>query len=138
VEDGLTTTRPTPVPDRIILAIDPDQSAMENYAASIWFLGSLTCFIAAFVPLLVAFPIALIVVEIPIYVFGIPFGDRHITSAGYVLCGVSAALYFAWQPSWVRFAAYAFLGVIALNAIAFVIMWLLRHRVRAAEERCVA
>jgi hypothetical protein len=125
-------------PDHVILAIDPDQSALENYAASIWYLGSLTCFIAAFVPLLIAFPIALIVIEIPIYAFGLPFGNRRVTSAGYVLCGAGAASYFALQPTWIRFAAYAFLGVLALNAIAFAIMWLLRHRVRAAEERCVA
>lgn len=135
----LLTSRPTtPDVDRLILAIDPDQSAIENYAASIWYLGSLTCFIAAFVPLLIAFPIALIIIEIPIYVFGVPFGNRRITSAGYVLCGAGAAAYFALQPTWIRFAAYVFLGVLALNAIAFVIMWLLRHHVRAAEERCVA
>ena len=135
--DGLRT-RPTSDVDRLILAIDPDQSAIENYAASIWYLGSLTCFIAAFVPLLIAFPLALVVIEIPIYAFGLPFGNRRVTSAGYVLCGAGAAFYFALQPNWIRFPAYAFLGVIALNAIAFVIMWLLRRRVRAAEERCVA
>jgi hypothetical protein len=124
--------------DHIILSIDRDQSTIENYGASIWYLTALTCFIAAFVPLVLALPIALIVVEIPIYAFGLPFGNRRITSAGYLLCGAGAALYFATQPSWMRFVAYAFLGVMALNAIASVIMWLLRHRVRAAEERCVA
>ena len=131
-------TGPTSDVDRLMLAIDPDQSTIENYAASIWYLGSLTCFLSAFVPLLIAFPIALIVIEIPIYAFGVPFGNRRVTSAGYVLCGAGAAAYFALQPTWIRFAAYAFLGVLALNAIAFVIMWPLRHRVRAAEERCVA
>ena len=135
----LLNARPAPMNvDHIILAVDPDQSAFENYAASIWYLGSLTCFLTAFMPAIVAFPVALIVVEIPVYAFGLPSGNRRINSAGYLLCGAGAAAYFALQPTWLRFVAYAFLGVMALNAIAFVIMWLLRHRVRTAEQRCVA
>ena len=124
--------------DHVILAIDRDQSAMENYAASIWYLGTLTCFLTSIVPVILAFPLALIVVELPIYAFGLPFNSRRAVSAGYLACGAAMSAYFALQPAWLRFVAYAYFGVLALDAIAFLAMWLLRNRVRAAEERCVA
>jgi len=124
--------------DRVILAKDRYQSAIENYTATVWYLAILVCFLAAFVPLIVALPLALMVVEIPIYAFGLPFRSRRITSMGYVLCGAAEAWYLALQRTWIRAGAYAFFGVVALNALAFVVMWLLRGRVRAAEERCTA
>ena len=108
------------------LTARPATPAVEHYAVCIWFLASTTCFIAAWVPLLLAFPLALIAVEVPIHVTGLLFNNRRVNSFALMLCGAAAALYFASQPAWQRFAAYAFLGVLALNAIAFVILWLLR------------
>ena len=130
--------------DHLILSIDREQSALENHALAIWYLATTTCFLAALLPLampwalVAAFPPALIVVEIPIYAVGLPFENRRVTSAAYLLIGATASLYFAGRATWVRFPAYVYLGVLALNAIAFVTLWLLRDRVRAAEERCVA
>jgi hypothetical protein len=135
----LFVARPkAPEADHMILAIDRDQSTVESYTTTIWYLGTLTCFLTAFVPVILAFPLALIVVEIPIYVFGLPFNNRRAVSMGYVACGAAASAYFAMQPTWLRFVAYGYFGMLALDAIAFMAMWLLRNRVRAAEERCVA
>ena len=134
----LTLHREASDADHLILAVDRDQSALETYTASVWYLAVLILFLAAFVPLLAALPLSLVVVEIPVYVFGLPFGRPRVTSAGYLLCGAGGASYLAFQPTWVRAGAYLFFGIVALNAIAFVVLWLLRHRVRAAEERCVA
>jgi hypothetical protein len=130
--------------DRIILAIDRDQSAIENYAVAIWFVATTTCFIAALLPLpipvalLAAFVPALIAVQIPLHFTGPLFRSRGVNAVFTMMCGAAAALYFASQHSWARLPAYAFLGVVALNAAAAVVMWLLRGRVRAAEQRCVA
>lgn len=122
----LALLMPSPQPENAILADDRYQSAVENYAVCIWFLATTTCFISAFVPLIVALPLALIAIQIPIYITGLLFNNRRVNSAFLMLCGAAAALYFASQPVWIRFAAYAFLGVLALNAIASVILWLLR------------
>lgn len=134
----LLVARPKPSDvDHIILAIDRDQSAIECYTAAIWYLGTLTCFLTALVPAVLAFPLALIVVQIPVYAFGLPFDNPRLTSVGYAACGSAASLYFAMRPTWLRFVAYGYLGMIALNALAFAVLWLLRNRVRAAEARCV-
>jgi hypothetical protein len=130
--------------DHLILSIDRDQSAAENYAAAAWYFATVLCFTAALLPLatpwalIAAFPLSLIVVQIPIYAAGLPFGNCRLTSIVYATCGAAASLYFASRPTWIRFPAYIYLGVLSLNAVAFVIMWLLRHQVRAAEDRCVA
>ena len=123
-----------PVPplgvDRVILANDRHQSAVENYSAAFGYLALLACFLGAFMPLFAAVPLSLVAIEIPIFAFGLPFNDRRITSAGYVLCGAAMAWYLVLQPRWIRFAGYAFFAVLALNAVAFLILWLLRNRVK--------
>jgi hypothetical protein len=118
---------PRPQSEKVILAIDRHQSAAENYAVCIWFMATTTCFIAAYVPWILAFPLALIAVQIPISATGLVFNNPRVNGAFLMLCATVAALYFASQPAWQRFVAYVFLGVLALNAIAFVILWLLRR-----------
>ena len=126
--DGLRT-HPTLGVDHVLLAVDRHQSAGENYTAAVWYLATLTCFLAAFMPFWAAIPLSLIAIQIPIFAFGLPFGNRRLTSAGYLLCGAAMAWYLVLQPRWIRFGGYAFFVVVALNAVAFVIMWLLRHRI---------
>ena len=114
--------------ERVIYAADRHQSAVENYAVAAWFLLSMTCFIAAALPLvapaalLAALPLAMIAVQIPICLTGIPLSNQSLNAFALMLCGAAAAAYFALQPGWVRFVAWFFLGVIALNAIAWVIV----------------
>src|SRR5262249_25855727 len=122
-------TTPEPGVDRIILADNRYQSAVENYTAAIGYLALVSCFLAAFMPLYAAIPLSLIAIELPIYAFGLPFNNRRVVSIGYALCGAAMAVYLVLQPRWIRFGGYAYFGVMALNAVAFVIMWL-RHRIQ--------
>lgn len=136
------TARPADV-DRVIFAIDRHQSAAENYAVSILFTAITTAYIAALLPatplaLLAALPLALIAIQILLVAGGLMVRSMRANSAFMMLCAVAASLYFATRTTWVRFAAYAFLALVALNAIAFVVMWLLRDRVRELERRCAA
>jgi hypothetical protein len=146
----LRTRRPSlPQVDRIVLAIDRDQSAIENHAVSAWFLGSTICFIAAALPfsvpvaLLLAFPLALIAVEIPLHVTGLLSRDRwadhtRASSVATMLSGVVAASYFAMRPGWAQPVGRLFLAIVIANGVAALIMWLLRDHVRKIEERCAA
>ena len=120
--------KPTPASPSTIYFVDRHQSAVENYVVAIWFLLSITCFVAAALPLatplamLAAFPLALLAIQVPILVTGLPFGNYRLNSMFMMLCGAAAALYSASQGGWVRFVAWTFLGIIGLNAIAFVIV----------------
>jgi len=141
----LTTTPPPPSDvDRIIFAVDRHQSTAENYAVSILFTVIVTCYVAALLPmaaplaLLVALPLAQIAIQILIVSGGLIVRSMAANSAFMMLSAVAASLYFATRTTWVRFPAYAFLAIVALNAVAFVVMWLLRDRVRALELRCAA
>jgi len=119
---------PGPGVDRVILADDRHQSAAENYTASFSYLALVVCFLAAFMPLAAAIPLSLIVIQIPLYVFGLAFNDGRINAAGYVLCAAAMACYLVLQPGWIRFAGYAFFAVVAVNAVAFVILLPQRRR----------
>ena len=120
--------RPAPASPSTIYFIDRHQSAIENYVVAVWFLLSMTCFIAAALPLatplalVAAFPLAVLAIQLPIFVTGLPFSNYRVNSVFLMLCGAAAALYFAAQPGWVRFVALTFLGTIALNAVAFMIV----------------
>lgn len=139
-----TTPRPAGDVDRVIFAVDRHQSSAENFAVSILLTLITTCYIAALLPLaaplalLAALPLALIAIQILVVGGGLIVRSLVANSAFMMLCAVAASLYFATRTTWVRFAAYTFLAVVALNAIAFVVMWLLRDRVRELELRCAA
>jgi len=141
----LKTTRPSPRnADRVVFAVDRHQSTIENYAVSIWFLITMTCYIAALLPLsapvavVTAFPLAMIAIQIAVVAGGLLVRSMRANAFVMMLGGVTASLHFATRATWARFAAYAFLGVVALNAVAYVVMWLLRDHVRELELRCAA
>jgi hypothetical protein len=140
----LKATPPAKDVDRVIFAVDRHQSTAENYTVSILFTVISTCYIAALIPLatplalLVALPLAQIAIQLLIVGGGLIVRSMAANSAFMMLTAVTASLYFATRATWVRFPAYAFLAIVALNAIAFVVMWLLRDRVRALELRCAA
>jgi hypothetical protein len=119
---------PEPGVDRVILASDRYQNAAEHHIAAFGYLALVVCFLAAFMPLLLAIPLSLIAIQIPIYAFGIPFNKRRAVAIGYVLCGAAMSWVLVLQPGWIRFAGYVFFAVVALNAIAFVILLPLRNR----------
>jgi len=122
---------PHPVPgvDRVILADDRHQGAVENYIVAAGYQALVVCFLAAFVPLLVAIPLSLIAIQIPIYAFGLPSNNGRVVSIGYGLCAAAMSWVLVLQPRWIRFAGWAFFTALALNAIAFLILLPLRKRV---------
>ena len=137
----LRTTRPTPLrAEHVILAIDRDQSALENYALTVWFVATMTCFVAATMPLSTPWALlaAFLLTWTSLQVVTGGIGNERVTSPLLILCGFAASLYFATRTDWVRFPAYVFLGVLSLNAVAFAVMWLLRHQVRELEQRCAS
>jgi hypothetical protein len=119
---------PQPGVDRVILASDRHQNAAEHYTAAFGYLALVVCFLAAFMPLLLAIPLSLIAIQIPIYAFGIPFNRRRAVAIGYVLCGAAMSWVLVLQPRWIRFAGWAFFAAVALNAVAAVIPLPLRNR----------
>lgn len=139
---------PTPS-QRVIHALDRDQTAAEMYVASFGFWLLLTCYIAAALPLhpaaaviaaavMAQFAIQLSVVGVALATGLVTRAENRVKLNSVVL--MTAVLlvssYVATLPGDVRYAAWVCLGAIAANAAAAAILWLLRHSVRAAEEQC--
>lgn len=142
-----------------VLAIDRDQSTAETYVvtALTWF--TVTCFAAHWMSAIMhilaaavlAIPVAAFAITfaIPItgifitpllHVIGLPRGPHNInvTSTILLLVLAIAASWFALFETWVRLPAWIFLGCIAANGLAAIVLFILRKRVREAEARCVA
>ena len=142
-----------------VLAIDRDQSTAETYAvaALVWvtaasFLCELLSRRLAFAAAVaIAVPLATLAVSAAVvslgalfallqHAIGLPRGPHNINlnSTIMLLPVVLAASYFALAPNWIRIPAWIFLGCIAANGIAAIVLFILRKRVREAEARCVA
>jgi len=129
--------------DHILTSFDRDQSALEQYAISIWIFVTSSCYIAAVLPTrwMVAAPViaalAAQVVTGSVSVIG-SVRANHLRRNSMVLFGlmIIASAYFAMQPALVRYVAWSFLTVVVLNAIAWIAMIALRNSVRELEERC--
>jgi hypothetical protein len=136
--------------EHLILPIDRDQTAAEMNGVAIWVFVTTVCYVAAALPLIwpvaiiVAIPIAAIVIHFPIVVIGpivrMVIGDGdHIKIISVITMSllVIASSYFAVSASWARYAAWFFFAVLIVNGAAAIVVWLLRDVIRAAEERCV-
>ncbi|MGA8810733.1 MAG: hypothetical protein WB973_22905 [Thermoanaerobaculia bacterium] len=135
--------------EHLILPIERDQTAIEMNAVAVWVFLTTVCYIATTLPLIlpaaivVAIPLAAIVLQFPIVVIGpivrmlIGDGDHvKIISAITMALLVIASSYFAVSNSWPRSVAWLFFAVLIMNGAAAIIVRLLRNRIRAAEERC--
>lgn len=142
---------PGPDVDRVVYAIDRHQNAAEHYAVSIWVTVSVACYIASALPLQPAAAAAAslvlgpIVAQVPIVVVGVLVllfnrGKMRegvgINSAACMTLFFLASAYFAQRRSPVRFVAWFFFVVVALNALAWVILTLMRKRIRQMETQC--
>ena len=129
--------------DDLVLAIDRDQSAVENYGMAVWAGLTVACY---FNDLLARWPLplamlasvllAMIALNIPLCTFGALRPNRNnirLNSAINMLLLLAAALYYARAETWVRFVAWQFLAVVALNAVAAVIVFLLRGPIARLE-----
>jgi hypothetical protein len=136
-------------PDHLILPIDRDQSAAESYAVAIWMFLTVAAYLAATLPLplplsiIVAIPLASIVLHIPIVVGGlilrVLLGDNDhvkVVSVGTIVLLMVWSFYVARGDSWARIVALLFFAVLACNTIAALILRLLRAAVRAEESQC--
>ena len=135
--------------EHLILPIDRDQTAAEMSGVAVWVFFTTVCYIAAALPLIlpvalmVAIPMAAIVLQFPIVVIGpivrmmIGDGDHiKIISAITMALLVIASAYFAASSSWPRYVARLFFAVLIVNGVAAIVVWLLRDGIREAEERC--
>lgn len=140
-------------PEDGIHFIDRHQSAAETWTVLLWVSLTLTAYVAAagfaHWPLLLAIPVAAIIALVALQIFlvllGIsvtplwlrmtrartqPFRVNNILTFSVM---TAASAFFAVRPAWTRFVAWQFFGVLALNAIAAAIVFLLRDSIAALE-----
>ena len=135
-----------PEPVDVALVIDRNQNPIESAVLSTWTTATLTCYAATTLfaswplplALLAGVPVAITCLEIPLFVVGIPLWRREnnipLNSIALMSLMTAAAIYFARSESWVRFAAWQFLGLVALNGIAAAIVFLLRGSIAKMEN----
>ena len=125
----------------LMLVVDRDQTAIEHHGISLWIVLTATCYVAATLfaawPVALALPVAFVVaagaVEVPMVLAGLVVPSR-VNSVLLMSILIAAAAYFATQRTWVRFAAWQFLALVALNAVAAMIVFLLRGSIARLER----
>lgn len=126
----MRTARPEPAAG-LMLIVDRDQSAYEHYAVSTWIVLTVACYLAATLfgawPLPLGFaagiPASAVAIGIPVAVSGLITGSARANGIAFMLTMIAASAYLATSETWVRFAAWQFLGVVALNAVAAVVLF---------------
>jgi hypothetical protein len=135
-----------PEPADVSLVIDRNQNPTESAVLAAWTTATLACYASGTLfaswplalGLLAGVPVAITCLEIPIIAIGLPLRHRenNILLNSFVLMSllIAAALYFARAQTWIRFAAWQFLGAVALNAVAAGIVFLLRGSIAEMEK----
>ena len=138
-----------------ILIIDRHQSAAETWLVMSWVTLTLACYLATtlFVDwhialaLPVSLPLAIVLLEVPAilsaltiapllhWIAGARTNGVRVNGVVIMLLFSAASAYFARHPSWIRFVAWQFLALLALNAIAAVIVFPLRHSIARLEAQ---
>lgn len=145
----LKLRRARPEPWNGTLVIDRHQSAMETWLVMSWMTLTLACYLAVtlfagwhIVPaLLVSLPLAIVLFEVPAILSALTIAPlvrvngSRVNGFVVMLLFSAASAYFARHPSWIRFVAWQFLGLMALNAIAAMIALTLRHSMDRLEEQ---
>ena len=124
--------------------VDRHQSAVENFTIGIWTILSLSAYVLWLIiprwpigiALLGAPVIALLLMHVSIVAVGLLRRENNLRVNSVVLFAwlTAAALHFARVDGWVRYAAWQFLAVMVLNAMAALIVAMLRGRIAAAES----
>lgn len=127
--------------DHLVLAIDRDQSAIEHYTVSIFVVVTISCYFAAFLPVVVAVPVAALSIQLVVSLGGLVVGgpgERSLRRNSILLWAwmTGASAYFALATSLVRYVAWFFFAVLFTNAVAWLLMFFLRDSVQKLEERC--
>jgi hypothetical protein len=144
-----------PAASDTIYVLDRNQSSTETYIVAAWITLTLTCYVAVTlfgtwpVPLALAaaLPVAFAGVEVPMLLSAVVIapvlnlvrpGSKDITRVNsfvLMLAFIATSAYFATRLTWVRFAGRQVLAVVAANAAAAVIVFLLKgsiHRLEAS------
>jgi hypothetical protein len=130
--------------DHLLLAIDPDQSAVEHYIITLLIIITLTCYFSSMVAWPIAFLIAATAIQACIVVGGLVVrgatSEIHLKRNSFFLMTaiVATSLYFAMQTSSARYVAWFFLGMVSLNALSWLILRILRNTVRELEAQCAS
>lgn len=130
--------------DRYVFTIDEHQSSAENYFVAAWVLATAIVETTALLPFRtwISAIIAVITVpwllQLPLYVLGSMFGRRSLTSMATLGVIAIGSAFVAVMPSNAHYVAWLFLIVVAANAAAWPIGWLLREPMKALERECGA
>lgn len=146
-------------PEPGVLAMNPEQNAIEHYSMSAFSMLTITWYLTLAFEHVIVVPAAVIVslllspivVQLPLYLVGgaiLPLwrkvtgrGDAnhlHIHSVMLMAIFFALAVIFAFRGGWTRWLAFVWLAAGCINAIAAVVMFFARHRVRELERRCGA
>lgn len=130
----------------VIMVIDRHQSTVETWMVTCWLTAMLACYLTVTlfagwnvaIALIAALPLSFALLEVPAIVSALtiaPFAQNGIRANGVVvmLLFTAASAYFATRPTWIRFIAWQFLALLALNAIAAVIVFALRDAIAQLE-----
>jgi len=135
----------TPEPRDVALVIDRNQNRLESFTIGIWATLTLACYASAILFASWPLPLALLAgivagitfLEIPVIVVGLirrTEKNNGLNSVVTMTLLVAMAVYFARAESWIRYVAWQFLGVLALNAVAAAIVLLLRGAIAEMEH----
>jgi hypothetical protein len=136
----------------LILAVDREQSASENFLVAASVVLAATAYFAALfeesmspaAAYLAGFPAAILTIQAVIAVGGLVVtivlragvqAAAKVISAFLMLVMVVAGVIVATGDSSARYIAVGFLALVALNAIAAVLVFLLRNRIAGEERR---
>lgn len=135
-----------PEPSDTMYVIDRHQSATETWLVMSWLIATVACFAAGTIfsrlhlaiALLIALPLTFVLIDVPALISAMliaPFvRNRHrVNGIAVLLIPIAASLYFVTRPTWLRFVAWQFLGMLALNAIAALIVFVLRDSIARLE-----
>jgi hypothetical protein len=136
-----------PLPAEVILGIDRHQSNTETWTVTAWVTVMATIFIATVfaVPLALSFILAVLGFQVALITSGLTLAPLwnavtrldtpgvKVSSFAIMALLAAGAAYCTTRPTWVRFAGWQFLAMLALNAVAAVIVFLLRGPIAQLE-----
>ena len=133
-------------PADVVMVIDRHQSVAESFLVGGWMLLTLAAYVAATLSqwwglplaLIAAIPLAALLMHVPFTVVGLLLirkqNNLAVNSVVTFALMTAAATYFARSQSWARYAAWQYLVLVALNAIAAVVVFSLRETIANAES----
>lgn len=133
-------------PADVAMVIDRHQSAAENFTVGAWTTLTLAAYVAAVLSrswalplaILAAIPMAILLLQFTIVIVGVLLIRREnnlrVNSVVLMVLLTGAAAYFARSESWVRYAAWQFLAVLAINAVAAVAVRMMRGAIAETES----